>query len=133
MSLDITTLKNNLITYLSNNGFNFDIMPNHIKYNQNSDGTAKINSDGSPSIDTTYNESAMKIILGSIADSVVNNIKNNMILTDISNIQGTPSEGDLLKYSNGKWTPFKGDSGTFVTSDSKTVVVENGIITSITL
>ena len=40
--------------------------------------------------------------------------------------------GDLMKWDGTNWVPVTGASGSFTSSDSKTVTVTNGVITSIT-
>ena len=49
---------------------------------------------------------------------------HNLVLT-------SKSDGDMIKWDGSKWVNFKGSSGTFLSSDNKTVTVTNGIITSI--
>jgi len=100
--LDNDTLKNNYINELKSNGFNFDIMPKHIQYDQNSDGTVVLENN-KPKIIKQFNESAMSLILGSIADNTVSAIKNDMILSDVSDVHGDPKDGDILVRENGKW------------------------------
>ncbi|MCK5536489.1 MAG: hypothetical protein KAI79_06660 [Bacteroidales bacterium] len=56
-------------------------------------------------------------------------------LAELGDVDDTlsPNEGDVLVYESGEWTSKTGASGTFTTTDSKTVTVSNGIITSITI
>ena len=44
---------------------------------------------------------------------------------------GTLSTGDLLQWDGSQWVSVSGASGSFSTTDSKTVTVTNGIITAI--
>lgn len=39
--------------------------------------------------------------------------------------------GDVLSYDGDKWVPVTGATGTFLSSDAKTITVTNGIITNI--
>lgn len=49
---------------------------------------------------------------------------HDLVLTSLSS-------GDMIRYNGIKWENFKGASGTFISSDSKTITVTNGIITNI--
>ena len=53
---------------------------------------------------------------------------DDLASTDLSGL----STGDLMKWDGSNWVPVSGASGSFTTSDSKTVTVTNGLITAIT-
>ena len=44
---------------------------------------------------------------------------------------GTPSEGDMLRWDGSNWVSVSGATGSFTTSDSKTVTVSHGLIIEI--
>lgn len=59
-------------------------------------------------------------------------VQNGFEIEEIHNVVLTNKQsGDMLKWNGGNWINFRGASGSFVSSDSKTVTVVNGIITSI--
>jgi len=59
-------------------------------------------------------------------------VQNGFEIEEIHNVVLTDKQsGDMLKWNGGNWINFRGASGSFVSSDSKTVTVVNGIITSI--
>jgi len=59
-------------------------------------------------------------------------VQNGFEIEEIHNVVLTDKQsGDMLKWNGGSWINFRGASGSFVSSDSKTVTVVNGIITSI--
>lgn len=59
-------------------------------------------------------------------------VQNGFELEELHNLVLTgKATGDMIKWDGTKWVNFKGVSGTFTSSDSKTITVTNGIITSI--
>ena len=59
-------------------------------------------------------------------------VQNGFEMEEIHNVVLTSKQtGDMLKWNGTYWVNFQGASGSFVTNDSKTVTVTNGIITSI--
>lgn len=67
---------------------------------------------------------------GSIFVNMLHNEKiEHLVDVQISSV----SDGDLLQYvsANSRWENVSGATGTFTTTDSKTVTVTNGIVTSI--
>jgi len=113
MSLNTTDLKNTIIETLSENGFNFNIMSNHIVYDQVTSGdlkgTTRLGKDNTPIIIKEYDEPALSIMMESIASSIVDEIKTEMILDDVSNISATEVEvDDMLLYSVNGWINSKG-------------------------
>lgn len=59
-------------------------------------------------------------------------VQNGFEVEEIHNIVLTnKTSGDMIKWNGSVWVNFKGASGTFVSSDNKTISVSDGIITSI--
>lgn len=101
MSIDNIKLKETIKDNLETSGFSFTGMPKHIVYEQDSKGIAKINEDNVPIIKEKYNEPAMSLMMGSIADAVVSNIKDYGILDDLSDVTiKNPTNKSALVYNN---------------------------------
>lgn len=59
-------------------------------------------------------------------------VQNGFELEELHNLVLTgKSTGDMIKWDGTNWVNFKGVSGTFISNDSKTITVTNGIITNI--
>lgn len=59
-------------------------------------------------------------------------VQNGFELEEIHNLVLTnKTTGDMIKWNGSYWVNFKGTSGSFTSSDGKTITVTDGIITSI--
>lgn len=59
-------------------------------------------------------------------------VQNGFELEELHNlVLNGKAEGDMIKWDGTKWINFHGATGSFISTDNKTVTVTNGIITSI--
>lgn len=118
MALNRDQLKEIVIDYLETSGFDFDIMPDHKKYDQNADGTVKLDANNQPKIIKNYGVPAMEIIIESLVDGVIDHVLSAGTLDDLSDVEITDLEiNDIIKWNGSKWinTSATGGGGVGVT------------------
>jgi len=105
--LDITTIKNETIGILQTSAgglFDFEKMPDHIKYDQEDDGRAKLNSNNEIIILKQYEEPALELILSAIDNGIINAFKTSGTLDDFSDVEyNNLAKNDLLIYDGIDW------------------------------
>lgn len=105
--LNSNTIKNETKGLLETSAgglFNFERMPRHIKYDQNDNGTAKLNSNNEIIVIKEFELPALEYIVSAVDGGIIEAFKTSGTLDDFSDVEyNNLSKNDLLVYNGVDW------------------------------